>query len=283
MSAILIGQTDGAYLSAAEREVRHLLDDVPRWSNGAISHRESVAELWADFVYMAPPTLAYWAVQAADAGLLREAARQCLLYRDVLIAGGDDPETRGLWHHIIGPESQDLGLWSTGNAWAAAGMTRVLATAKNSGLLDGDAGADGGQPSVLEDLASAIRGILDSAIAADAAEPDEPLLRNYIDDASWFGELSGTTLLAATAYRVAALGDAQPGYVAWADEKRRAVTNRIGDDGLLYPVINPLNWGDRTPSGESPEAQSFAVMLFAAYRDYCQGSFEACEIDFSKI
>ena len=86
--------------------------------------------------------------------------------------------------------------------------------------------------------------------------PDEPLLRNYIDDASWFGELSGTTLLAATAYRVAALGDAQPGYVAWADEKRRAVTDRIGDDGLLYPVINPLNWGDRTPSGEPPRLRA---------------------------
>ncbi len=85
--------------------MRHLLDDVPRWANGAISHRESVAELWADFVYMAPPALAYWAVQAADPALLAEAARQCLLYRDVL--GADvDADAAGLWHHIIGPQSQ---------------------------------------------------------------------------------------------------------------------------------------------------------------------------------
>ena len=281
MSAILIGQTDEEYLAAAEREVRHLLEDVPRWPNGAISHRESVAELWADFVYMAPPALAYWAVQAGDAGLLREAARQCLLYRDVLVAGGDDPTTRGLWHHIIGPESQDLGLWSTGNAWAAAGMARVLATAKNSGLLGGATASDSEEP-VLADLKAAIRGILDSGIAADAAEPDEPLLRNYINDASWFGELSGTALLAATAYRVATLEPAEfgAGYAAWADEKRRVVTEHVGDDGLLYPVVNPLNWGDRTPSGESPEAQSFAVVMFAAYRDYCQDAAEGCEIDF---
>ena len=201
------------------------------------------------------------------------------LETDVLVAGGDDPATRGLWHHIVGPESQDLGLWSTGNAWAAAGMTRVLATAKHSGLLGSE------EPPVLADLKTAIYGILDSAIAADAAEPDEPLLRNYIDDASWFGELSGTALLAATAYRVAALepGDFGAEYAAWADEKRRVVTDHIGDDGLLYPVVNPLDWSDPVPARESPEAQSFAVLLFAAYRDYCQGSSEACEIDFSKI
>ncbi len=32
------------------------------------------------------------------------------------------------WQHIIGPQSQDTGLWSTGNGWAAYGMVRVLHT-----------------------------------------------------------------------------------------------------------------------------------------------------------
>lgn len=255
------------YLAAAGRQVEHLLTDVPRWPNGAISHREDVAELWADFVYMAPPTLAYWAVQTADAELLSTAIQQCVLYGDVLAvpAGAD---AGGLWHHIIGPQSQDLGIWSTGNAWAAAGMTRVLATAKKSPLAD-QVAADLGQ------LKGVIRSILQGAIQLDRAEPDEPLLRNYLNDTTWFGELSGTTLLTATAYRLAALEPDEFGgeYTSWADEKRQIIIDSIDDDGLLYPVINPLNWGDTTPSHESPEAQSFALLMFSAYRDLSGGSW----------
>ncbi|KAI1081448.1 hypothetical protein F5B20DRAFT_65094 [Whalleya microplaca] len=265
VSAILIGQTQPEYLSAADRQVQHLLTSVPRWSNGAISQRESAAELWADFVYMAPPTLAYWAVQSNDEGLLRTAIEQCTLYRDVLGTPASAASGGGLWHHIVGPQSQDLGLWSTGNAWAAAGSTRVLATAARSRFASSSAVVAG-----LAKLRTLIREILDGAIAADDAEPDEPLLRNYLNDTSWFGELSGTALLAATAYRAAALAPAEFGqkHIEWADRKREEVTKRVGGDGLLAPVINPLNWGDRTPAKESPEAQSFAVLMFAAHRDF---------------
>lgn len=266
MSAIFIGQTQESFLSAAERQIDHLLTDVPRWSNGAISHREDYAELWADFVYMVPPALAYWAIQSANETLLRYAIEQCLLYRDVLAVSDNadaDADAAGLWHHIIGPQNEDLGIWSTGNAWTAAGMTRVLATAKKSPWAEVLA-PDSGR------LTAAIRDILDAAIALDNAEPSEPLLRNYLDDRSWFGELSGTTLLVATTYRMARLDPATfgPGYVAWADGKRGEVVTRINGDGLLSPVINPLNWGDRTPGTASPEAQSFAVLMFAAYRDF---------------
>ncbi|KAI0378368.1 hypothetical protein F5Y04DRAFT_148823 [Hypomontagnella monticulosa] len=265
VSAILIGQTQPDYLSAADRQVQHLLNDVPRWSNGAISHRESVAELWADFIYMAPPTLAYWAVQTKDVNLLSTAIQQCVLYRDVLGVPPSAKSAAGLWHHIIGPQSQDLGIWSTGNAWAAAGMSRVLATAKKSQFANNGKVKDG-----IGKLTSIIRAILDGAIARDAAEPNEPLLRNYLNDTTWFGELSGTTLLTATAYRMAKLQPADFGskYTSWADSKREAITQRISSDGLLSPVINPLNWNDRTPGKESPEAQSFAVLMFAAHRDF---------------
>lgn len=170
--AIMIGQTDQAYLDAAGRQVAHLTDSVPRWENGAISHRENVAELWADSVYMMPPTLAYYAVATGDVDLLREALNQCTQYRDVLAVeeGGDGP---GLWHHIIGPESEDYGLWSTGNGWAAAGMARVLATATKSPFADE-------LESERTALSDAIRAIIDGAMTLDASEPDEPLLRNYL-------------------------------------------------------------------------------------------------------
>ncbi|POS71188.1 hypothetical protein DHEL01_v210418 [Diaporthe helianthi] len=272
VSAVLIGQTRPDYLAAAERQVNHLLDDVPRGENGAISHREANVELWADFIYMVPPTLAYWAVQTSNATLLNVAIEQCNLYREVLDvsvesiqAGEESVEVAAeLWRHINGPPdgNNDDGIWSTGNAWAAAGMSRVLATARNSKLQADEL--------LLESLEDNIQTILDGAITLDTPEPDEPLLRNYLNDTTWFGELSGTTLLAATAYRAAQLEPARFGqkYVDWADEKREAVTGMIGDDGLLAPVVNPLDWTDRTPAAKSPEAQSFAMLLFSAHRDF---------------
>ncbi|KAI0198286.1 hypothetical protein F4808DRAFT_436491 [Astrocystis sublimbata] len=260
--AILIGQTKPPYLAAAQRQIEHLLTAVPRWPNGAISHREDYAELWADFIYMVPPALAYWAIQDANETLLRVAVEQCLLYRDVL-AVPDEADAAGLWHHIIGPQTQDLGIWSTGNAWAAAGMTRVLATARKSPwalALTSD----------LQGLIATIQHIINAAIALDEAEPEEPLLRNYLNDTTWFGELSGTTLLTATTYRLATLEPTTFGdrYVTWASAKKEEVVKRINTDGLLSPVINPLDWNDRTPGMASPEAQSFAVLMFAAYRDF---------------
>lgn len=219
---------------------------------------------------MAPPALAYWAVQTNNVTLLDEAIHQCILYRDVLgvpsnQSGNSSPwDAAELWQHIIGPPdgNNDNGIWSTGNAWAAAGMARVLATAKNSELKEDDL--------ELERLRDSFQGILDGAIALDTAEPDQPLLRNYLNDTTWFAELAGTTLLAATAYRVFQLEPDRFGqkYVTWADEKREAVEAMIGSDGLLAPVVNPLNWFDRTPSTKSPEAQSFAILMFSAHRDF---------------
>lgn len=80
---------------------------------------------------MAPPFLAYYAVYKNDEALLRESIRQIQLYRNVL------RKTNGLWTHIKGPNSPDGGSWSTGNAWAAAGITRVLATVMKAPMSQG--------------------------------------------------------------------------------------------------------------------------------------------------
>lgn len=40
----------------------------------------------------------------------------------------------GLWRHIVLGNGEDLGHWSTGNAWAAAGIMRVLTTISGSSL-----------------------------------------------------------------------------------------------------------------------------------------------------
>lgn len=78
-----------------------------------------------------PPFLAYYAVLNNNITLAREAHRQVQLYRDVLRTD------TGLWAHIlVGSQNIDPGLWATGNAWAAAGMLRVLATLRWSQFND---------------------------------------------------------------------------------------------------------------------------------------------------
>lgn len=46
VSAVMIGKADPTFAQAADATVQGLLNDVPRFSNGAISHRANVPELW---------------------------------------------------------------------------------------------------------------------------------------------------------------------------------------------------------------------------------------------
>ncbi|KAK8238597.1 hypothetical protein HDK90DRAFT_510210 [Phyllosticta capitalensis] len=314
VSAMLLGASNRDYAAAAQRQHAHLTTAVPRWPNGAISHRDDYPELWADFVAMAPPFLAYYAVATGDARGLVDAARQVELYADVLAVSGEgcacgygaggaaddsggekysepaepgeaNPNTKrqpttstttpspaGLWRHIVGPRNADPGLWSTGNAWASYGALRVLATLSHSPFTARARSAP--LTSACTRLAALVKRILDAAICLDDAEPAEPLLRNYLNDSSWFGDAAGTALLAAAAYRAVVLDEAtfpSDVYAAWADEKREAVEAVVDPQtGIVGSVVNPLGWGDRTPAEKSPEAQSFAIMMLAAYRDYVE-------------
>jgi hypothetical protein len=55
VSAILLGQSDNVYLDASNRQADYILNEAPRWTNGAISHRPDVAEIWADNMAMSFP------------------------------------------------------------------------------------------------------------------------------------------------------------------------------------------------------------------------------------
>lgn len=120
VSAVMIGQRWKEYHAAAERQKDFLLQEAPRYINGAVSHRRDVAELWSDAVSMFPPFLAYYGVHKGDLALVREAVRQVQLYRDVL--SYSEGAREHLWKHIVGPSDMaDEGAWSTGNGWAAYG------------------------------------------------------------------------------------------------------------------------------------------------------------------
>jgi hypothetical protein len=46
VSAVMLGKTNKTFAQAADETVQGLLQNVPRFSNGAISHRANVPELW---------------------------------------------------------------------------------------------------------------------------------------------------------------------------------------------------------------------------------------------
>jgi hypothetical protein len=64
-------------------------------------------------------------VAANNKSYLRIAVEQIERYREFLAV---KEEAKGLWMHIIGPENEDRGCWSTGCEWAGIGCVRVLAT-----------------------------------------------------------------------------------------------------------------------------------------------------------
>ncbi|EEY14352.1 conserved hypothetical protein [Verticillium alfalfae VaMs.102] len=251
VSAILLGQSENVYLGASKRQAEYLLNSAPRWSNGAISHRSEEAELWIDNMAMSFP----FRRQDDDTSLMAEAVRQCGLYRDVL-----QPSGTLNWRHIVGPMSPDYGLWSTGNGWAGYGMVRVLHTLQKwprSASMSWQA----------QQLKTWIKQILDGAMLSGF---DGGLLRNYLNDDSWFGEISGTAMLSAVAYRMAINDPAMfpQRYITWADTNRKSLSVRQGRDGVFVPAVNPYAWLDRKQYYDgSSEGQAFAVHLYTAYRD----------------
>ncbi|RDB16933.1 Unsaturated rhamnogalacturonyl hydrolase YesR [Hypsizygus marmoreus] len=272
VSAILLGKTNQTFADAAVEQLNFVVDSAPRYSNGAISHRVDVPELWADFVYMAPPFIAYYAADTNNASLLYETVKQCGYYREVLQADLDT-SYRGIWHHIIGPQSQDLGLWSTGNGWAAGGMARVLATVMKAPV----ARLAGWRREAIDNLTQWIKEIVDGAIGSPT---DAGLLRNYLDDETTghgFGEVAGTSMIASVIYRMAVLQPRTFGaeYIKWADDVRTLLGGNdaegnphVTDSGIVTPAVNPLNWYDTNPlTTGSPEGQGFVVLMYAAWRD----------------
>ncbi|KAE9408880.1 hypothetical protein BT96DRAFT_848938, partial [Gymnopus androsaceus JB14] len=277
VSAILLGKLgDETLKAAAAREAEYLLTGAPRFWNGAISQRSNYSELWADFMYMAPPFLAYYAVETSNAQLLQQTVEQCGLYRQVLQANlSSSTLYKGIWEHIIGPVNLDTGVWSTGNAWAAAGMTRVLATV----LKAPSSITNGWKDSAVADLTQWIKEILDGVIRGKAITmAPSGLLRNYLNDASGdghgYGETSGTALLASVAYRLVILqpdvfhANGNMTYINWAEGIRNTLGKHITANGTATPAVNPLDWSDTTPyTAGSPEGQNFVILMYVAWRD----------------
>ncbi|GAW10146.1 protein [Lentinula edodes] len=200
---------------------------------------------------------------------------QCGLYRQALKSNlTSSVSYDGLWEHIVGPQSADFGLWGTGNGWASAGMTRVLATVINAP----SSTTYGWKDNAVRNLTSWIQEIVDGAMGAPMIDG---LLRNYLNDTSsdrlGFGDISSSSLIASVAYRMAVLQPQTFGstYIQWAEGIRTTLGGNdsagnphVTSNGTVTPAVNPLNWYDTTPyTAGSPEGNNFVVLLYTAWRD----------------
>jgi hypothetical protein len=254
------------YADAAEKQVDYLLHDAPRAADGTMSHRAEQVQFWADFVYMTPPAVALWGLHRfatdADAGreLLAWSYRQCGLQRQVFL----DPAT-GLWKHILGGTEgrTDPGCWSTSNAWAAAGMLRVLVTIRRSPFAE--------EPTMHQYVADLLAWVTEIMSAVAARTANSGMVRNYVDQPTVFEESCGTALLAATGFRLAQLRLTDE-YLLFAQKARRAIISHIREsDGVLQAVSDIED--EHTDGGRSlsAEGQAFVLILEAAWRDWQDG------------
>ncbi|KAF8556640.1 hypothetical protein OG21DRAFT_1554694 [Imleria badia] len=255
------GASDGLdYSGAAQDQLEFLFQNVSKTPDGAISHRMDQVQLWSDFVYMVPPFLAYYGVTTQNLTLLQEAYTQSSLYRDYL----RDEKANNLWEHIqLGSYGTDSGHWSTGNAWAAAGMIRVLGTIQKSQYAD-----------VLqqqqEDLANWIQEIHGGMYSH---QDSSGLFHNYADNKSTFLDASSTALLASTVYRLSLLWDVHT-YLPQAEFARKSLSSPANTYGLLHftengwltPVVDPYSYPNK--GQDSPEGQAFVISMQAAWRDW---------------
>jgi len=244
---------DTRFSFAAGQQLGYLLNTAPRSGSGAISHRVDEVALWADFVYMAPPFMAYFGALQNDSGglaILQIAYDQILLYRQALF-----DQDVSLWRHIAYGSLEDTGHWATGNAWAAAGMMRVWAIINQSSF-------SWQMQSQKDNLTQWIDEILTGVWSH---QQSNGTLLNYVDQPGSFADSASTALLAATTFRYSLLTyDAK--HDAAAMRALSLVWQSIDQNGWLLNVVNPLSFTQPLPAGaHSPEAQSFVLLLAAAW------------------
>ncbi|KAI3596725.1 glycoside hydrolase family 105 protein [Moniliophthora roreri] len=227
-------------------------------ASGAISHRADETQLWADFVYMVPPFIAYYGALQGKNGtnLLQTAYTQCSLYRDAL------RDSNGLWRHVALGSWQDTTHWATGNAWAAAGMFRVLQTIEHSSVAKNFA-------SHRSNLTDWVQEIISSAWKH---QTKDGALLNVIDNSTSFIDTSATALLASVTYRMAMYTN-DTTHITNADRALALVQDNVDESGWLQQTVDPYIFSTPSKSGShSPEGQAFVLMLHAAWRDYADTS-----------
>lgn len=165
------------------------------------------------------------------------------------------------------------------NAWAIAGMTRVLAVVrkwdppedikiKPKAYLSFKSEA---QAKLVHLLSRMVR-----CLQAQSRDPKTGLLKNYQNgprspSAEWaYGDAAGTALTTSAIYRLAVLMPVHfksTHLLEWADENYRAVAKHIDSLGKVSPVASVHGVPSKYPADQTSEGQSMVLLMYAAHRD----------------
>ena len=167
-----------------------------------------------------------------------------------------------------------------GNAWAAAGMLRVLETIRHSKVSREFEGQTANLTSWVEEIVSAtwkhqvsVYGVMvlrfthNVNIRVPCSQQTNGTLLNVLDDPNSFADTSSTALLAASTFRLAVItGDYT--HLPAAVKAFQLIEDSLTEDGWLLNTVDPLTFNTPSQPGVfSPEGQAFTLLLQAAWRD----------------
>ena len=228
---------DQSMIDAAMRNVDYLLNRAPATPDGARSHILDDEKIWADSMAMSPHVLML--AGHADAGMdyYRAIARRLR-----------DPVTglyRHKWHE--GRQMFTRGLyWGVGNGWALVGIMRMV-----KAMLDAN---DPRANALAEDFTCLVEAMM-------RCQAENGLFHDVLDDDKSFYESETAEMFAYSIYNMVLWNKMEDRYLRRADLARRAVSDRIDENGILQGCAGSPTF---EREGTSVEAQAHFIMMEAA-------------------
>ena len=260
---------NGFWGGAAHRQLDYVLHNVSRSSNGVISQRaaRNVIQLWSDQTYMGPPFLAHYALITNNVTLFNMAFDQLEgVHNGLLLRDGTG---KGLWGHIVdysnvsAPRWIDDRAWLTGNAWAAAGMLRVMAASMHS--------SDSGVQQRGQALGPLVDSIFDTAYPF--IDQNTGLFHNVVNDTRTFLDGSGSALMAYAVFRYGSMVPSKRDHISMAEKTYQTLQKSLDPYGSYTNNILTVNeLSTASPGPTSTESLAFLAMLASARRDYYAGN-----------
>ena len=223
-----------AYLEAAGRNIRFLLEDAERAEDGMVYHMIHTKEIWAD-------SAAYMPCALAKAGHVQAALTQM----DGICRRLYDEKT-GLYFHIWDDETGSYKrpfLWGIGNGWILTGLMRLYLAMPDSG---------GGEKERVYDR---MLSLLDAMLSC---ETGEHTFHDVLDQPETFTESETGAMTAYMIYRSISEGILDKRYRKRADQISEALLERISETGLIRQASGSP---DFIHAGTSVECQAHFLMM----------------------
>ena len=232
---------DEYFKTGLDNLINWAINLAPKNADGVMYHFDDMNQMWIDSMYMLPPFL-------AANGYYDEALKQIRGWWDLLFV----PEA-GLLGHMWNDDKKDFERklrWGTGNGWAMAGLSRVIAM-------------------LPEEYADAKAELIEKAtLLINNALPlmrEDGLFHDILDDDTTFREVNFAQMCAYTIYRGVKAGWLAESYIEKAEKMRIAAENQMDEYGLIQSCCGAPTFDF---PGVSPEGQSFYLLMEAAYEDY---------------